>query len=61
MPIASSRGKLEDTTEKHFLSLMLKRKVKELICPEGMNHYKEVGGVLMLDKQLRLPVDSVPN
>jgi len=55
LPVASIRPKLD---EKHFSSLMLKRKNKDLICPEGMDKYREVGGVLMLGKQLRQPVQD---
>ena len=58
LPVASSRMKLSENTEKHFSSLMMKRKNKELICPEGMDKYREVGGVLMMGKQLRPPVED---
>lgn len=58
LPVGSSRVKLDEKTEKHFSSLMMKRQTKELICPEGMDQYREVGGVLMLGKQLRQPVEQ---
>lgn len=58
LPVASLRPKLSENTEKHFSSLMMKRKNKELICPEGMDKYREVGGVLMMGKQLRQPVED---
>ena len=58
LPAGSVRVKLDENTEKHFSSLMMKRQTKELICPEGMDQYREVGGVLMLGKQLRQPVED---
>lgn len=58
LPVGQIRPKLDEKTEKHFSSLMMKRKTKELICPEGMDEYREVGGVLMLGKQIRQPVED---
>ena len=58
LPAGSFRRKLDEHTEKHFSSLMMKRKTKELICPEGMDQYREVGGVLVMGKQLRQPVED---
>ena len=58
LPVNSLRPKLDEKTEKHFSSLMVKRKNKELICPESLDNYREVGGVLMMGKQLRQPVED---
>lgn len=53
LPVHSNNTILDHISEKHFSSLMLKRKTKDLISPESVQEYREVGGVLMLGKQIR--------
>ena len=58
LPLLAPRKRLGTKSATHFTKLMEKRSPRDLLYPDTAQQYKEVSGVLMLDKQLRVPIEE---